>query len=207
MLTSKIKLSYYWSQTRTASQYATRLGGADGLPEPITAAIGTFITGRVQRLNYDHTLAPTTLLHLGVGYQTDYFTDDPGTTNYDMEKELRLRGATNNRIPPSFQNANNAQGGVKNLGPGNSTNRHPLLYQKPTANGSLTWVKDNHTYKFGGEARFDSNGSTVYAYTSGTILLITPKQDFRMSLRREALLEAVRSDFLMPVFCWAPSIK
>ena len=40
LLTSKIKLSYYWSQTRTASQYATPLGGADGLPEPITAAIG-----------------------------------------------------------------------------------------------------------------------------------------------------------------------
>jgi hypothetical protein len=168
LLTSKIKLSYYWSQTRTASQYATPLGGADGLPEPITAAIGTFITGRVQRLNYDHTLAPTMLLHLGVGYQTDHFTDDPGTTGYDAATQLGLRGATDNRIPPSFQSANNAQGGVKNLGPGNSTNRHPLLYQKPTANGSLTWVKDNHTYKFGGESRWDSNGSTVYAYTSGT---------------------------------------
>ncbi|HYR87972.1 MAG TPA: TonB-dependent receptor [Terriglobia bacterium] len=168
LLTSKIKLSYYWSQTRTASQYATPLGGADGLPEPITAAIGTFIKGHVQRLNFDQTLAPTKLLHLGIGYQTNHFTDDPGTTNYDMEKELGLKGATNNRIPPSFQMANNAQGGVKNLGPGNSTNRHPLLYQKPTANGSLTWVKDNHTYKFGGEARWDNNGSTVYAYTSGT---------------------------------------
>src|SRR5436305_1901464 len=75
-LSSKAKLSYYWSQTRTASQYATPLGGADGLPEPVTAAIGTFITSRVQRLNFDYTLAPTQLLHLGIGYQTDYFTDD-----------------------------------------------------------------------------------------------------------------------------------
>src|SRR5207247_2710221 len=93
-LSAKAKLTYYWSQTRTASQYATPLGGADGLPEPVTAAIGTFITGHVQRLNYDQTLAPTKLLHLGIGYQTNYFTDDPGTTNYEMEKELGLKGAT-----------------------------------------------------------------------------------------------------------------
>ena len=49
LLSSKAKLSYYWSQTRTASQYSTPLGGADGLPEPVTAAIGTFITAPVIR--------------------------------------------------------------------------------------------------------------------------------------------------------------
>src|SRR5439155_20878789 len=49
-LSSKAKLSYYWSQTTTASQYSIPLGGADGLPEPVTGAIGTFITARVQRL-------------------------------------------------------------------------------------------------------------------------------------------------------------
>src|SRR6185369_5210642 len=46
-LSSRAKLSYYLSQTRTANQYSTPLGGADGLPEPVTAAIGTFITARV----------------------------------------------------------------------------------------------------------------------------------------------------------------
>src|SRR5215475_4254311 len=169
-LSSKAKLSYYWSQTRTASQYATPLGGADGLPEPITAAIGTFITARTQRLNFDYSLSPTLLLHLGIGYQTNHFTDDPGTTNYDAAKNLGLVGSTSNRIFPSFQGltiTNNFQGGVKNLGPGNSTNRHPLLYEKPTANVSLSWTKDNHTYKFGGETRIESNSSTVYAYTGG----------------------------------------
>jgi hypothetical protein len=97
-LSSKAKLSYYWSQTRTSSQYSTPLGGADGLPEPVTAAIGTFITARVQRLNFDYTLTPTKLFHLGAGYQTDYFTDDPGTVDYDIEKNLGLKGATVNRI-------------------------------------------------------------------------------------------------------------
>ena len=112
-------------------------------------------------------MTPTKLLHLGIGYQDNNFADDPGTMDYDAEKELGLKGATVNRMFPSFQGMTNAQGGMKNIGPGNSNNRHPLLYEKPTANASLTWVKDNHTYKFGGELRIDGNRSTVYAYTSG----------------------------------------
>jgi len=67
----------------------------------------------------------------------------------------------------------NNQGGVKNLGPGNANNRHPLMYQKPTANLSLTWTKDNHTYKFGSELRIDGNSSTVYSSTSGTYTFST----------------------------------
>ena len=176
LLSSKAKLSYYWSQTRTASQYSTPLGGADGLPEPVTAAIGTFITARVQRLNFDYTLSPTKLLHFGAGYQTNYFTDDPGTRDYDAAAQLGLKGTTSNRIFPSFQGltiTGNSQGGVKNLGPGNSTNRHPLLYEKPTGNVSLTWTKDNHTFKFGGETRIDGNASTVYAYTGGQYMFST----------------------------------
>jgi len=175
-ISSKAKLSYYWSQTRTASQYSSPLGGADGLPEPVTAAIGTFITARVHRLNFDYALSPTKLLHMGAGYQTNHFTDDPGTVGYDVFGELGLKGATVNRIFPSFQNltiSGNNQGGVKNLGPGNANNRHPLMYQKPTANLSLTWTKDNHTYKFGSELRIDGNSSTVYSSTSGTYTFST----------------------------------
>ena len=56
--------------------------------------------------------------------------------------------------------------GVKTLG--TTTNRSPLVYRKPTVNTSLTWVRANHTYKAGGEARFDSNGSTLFASTNGS---------------------------------------
>ena len=68
------KLSYYWSETKTASPYSPQLGGSDGLPDPISDEIGTFITARVQRLNFEYTLAPTLLFHLGAGYLTNYFT-------------------------------------------------------------------------------------------------------------------------------------
>jgi hypothetical protein len=175
---SKMKFSYYWSETKTASQYSPTLGGADGLPEPISGEIGTFITGRVQRGNFDYTVTPTVLFHFGIGYQTDYFTDDPITTNYNPAQALGLNGIPVNRLfpymtglcPAGTSNGTvtatcGGQGGMKVMGP--TTNRHPLLYEKPTANTSVTWVHGNHTYKAGGELRIESNSSTLYASTDG----------------------------------------
>jgi hypothetical protein len=164
-LSAKAHLSYFWQQTRTASQYSPTFGASDGLPVPVTAAIGTFITAHAQRLNFDYTVTPTLLYHAGIGYQDDYFTDDPPVLDFNQQQSLGLKGATVSRLFPAFQNMTNAQGGMKNVGP--AGNRHPLLYEKPTANTSLTWVKDNHTYKIGGELRLDSNQSTLYTYTNG----------------------------------------
>src|SRR5579883_2110003 len=174
----RMKFSYYWSQTRTASQYSPTLGGADGLPDPLSAEIGTFITGRVQRANFDYTITPTLLFHFGVGYQTDYFTDDPVVTNFKPVEQLGLKGVPVDRLFPYMTGlcpagTNNGtvvstcggQGGMKTMGP--TTNRHPLLYEKPTSNISMTWVHGNHTYKTGGELRIDSNQSTLYRYTGG----------------------------------------
>ena len=175
---SRMKFSYYWSETKTDSQYSPTLGGADGLPEPISGEIGTFITGRVQRGNFDYTVTPTVLFHFGIGYQTDYFTDDPVTTNYNPAQALGLNGIPVNRLfpfmtglcPTGTSNGTvtatcGGQGGMKVMGP--TTNRHPLLYEKPTANTSVTWVHGNHTYKAGGELRVESNSSTLYASTDG----------------------------------------
>ena len=160
------KLSYYWSSTKTASQYSPTLGASDGLPLPITAAIGTFIIAHVQRLNFDDTLSPTLLFHAGIGYQDNNFNDNPPVLSYDAAQQLGLKGATATRLFPNFAfPATQAQGGMKNMGPG--SNRFPLLYEKPTANMSLTWVRGNHTWKAGGEVRIDSNQSTLYTYTNG----------------------------------------
>lgn len=162
---ANMKISFFFDQTTTASQFSPTLGASDGLPAPITAAIGTFITARKYRLNTDYTLRPTVLFHVGVGYQSDYFTDDAPTLDYNPEASLGLKGATVNRLFPNFSGLSNNQGGMKNMGPG--SNRHPLLYGKPTANMSLSWVKDNHTFKFGGEMRLDSNLSSLYSSTNG----------------------------------------
>jgi hypothetical protein len=177
-LGTKAKFSYYWSQTKTASQYSPTLGGADGLPDPISGEIGTFITARVQRLNFEYTLTPTLLFHFGAGYQTNHFTDDPVITNYNPEQALGLKGVPVNRLFPymtglcpagtsngTVTSTCGGQGGMKVMGP--TTNRHPLQYEKPTFNTSITWVNGNHTYKAGGELRIEGNASTLYASTNG----------------------------------------
>lgn len=163
-LSAKDKLSFYFSRIGTASQYSNTTGGADGLPPLISGAIGTFITSHIYRLNYDRTLTPALLLHLGAGYQDNYFSDDVEVLNYDSEKELGLKGATVKRMFPAIQNANNAQGGVKNLGPNGNRN---IYYQKPTSNASLSWVKDNHTYKFGAEMRIEGVPTLLYTASNG----------------------------------------
>src|SRR5579875_715774 len=175
---SRMKFTYYWSETKTASQYSPTLGGADGLPDPISGEIGTFITARTQRGNFDYTITPTLLFHFGIGYQTDYFYDDPVVTNFNPQQTLGLNGIPLNRLfpyitglcPAGTSNGTvtatcGGQGGMKVMGP--TTNRHPLLYEKPTANTSVTWVRGNHTYKAGGELRIDANLSTLYAATDG----------------------------------------
>src|SRR5579871_5143064 len=164
ILSPKDKLSYFFSEITTGSQYSNTTGGADGLPEPITQAIGTFITSHIHRINYERTLTPALLLHFGGGYQDEFFGDDRAVTNYDAAKELGLRGATVARMFPSFVGASNNQGGIKTLSSG--TNRH-IWYEKPTANSSLTWVKNNHTYKFGAEMRIEGIPTLLYSATNG----------------------------------------
>ena len=163
-LSANQKLSFFFSEIKTASQYSNTTGGADGLPPLISAAIGTFITSHVWRLNYERTITPSLLLHLGGGYMDLYFSDNVVNLDYNSFQQLGLKGATVNRMFPSFQNASNAQGGVKNLGPSGNRN---IWYQKPTFNQSLTWVKDNHTFKFGAEVRFEGVPTYLYTATNG----------------------------------------
>ena len=159
------KLSFYWSETKTANALNPTLGASDGLPEPITAAIGTYDHTHTFRLNYERTISPTLLLHLGAGYMWKFFNDNPLTTNNNPLEQLGLTGATVNRLFPAFDfPASEPQGGVKNLGDGGNRN---IWYQKPTANTSLTWVKDNHTYKFGAEMRLDGLPTNLYNGTDG----------------------------------------
>ncbi|HEV3331981.1 MAG TPA: carboxypeptidase-like regulatory domain-containing protein [Bryobacteraceae bacterium] len=178
LLGPRMKFSYYWSETKTASQYSPTLGGADGLPDPISGEIGTFITARTQRGNFEYTVTPTLLFHFGVGYQTNHFTDDAVVTNFNPSQALGLNGIPVNRLFPfitglcpagtsngTVTSTCGGQGGMKTMGP--TTNRHPLQYEKPTANTSVTWVHGNHTYKAGGELRVESNSSTLFAATDG----------------------------------------
>jgi hypothetical protein len=122
------------------------------------------------RVNYDQSITPTLLFHAGVGYiqqyqPTDYPEFDQGT--------LGMKGYfQTNRFPSIggfFDGANpsgtNIAAGLQNFisggygGPGFGGIGPAFIAflweEKPTANISLTWVKGNHSFKYGGDLTID----------------------------------------------------
>ena len=174
---SKGKLSFFWQRTKTANPNGnTIFGGSDGLPDPLTTALGTFDTAPLYRLNYDHTLSPSLLLHLGAGYRSNYFlvpsvTTKGQITNYNADTQLGLKGGIENKWFPAMSGllATNGTGGMKNIGSEAGTEQ---ITQSPSFNASVTWVKENHTYKLGSEFRtegyppiVDGNATGVYSFS------------------------------------------
>jgi hypothetical protein len=163
---AKGRLSGYWQHTGTTSQYSFPLGNAEGFPEPITIARGTFIYTKTYRVNYDHTLTPTMLLHLGAGWNSNNFSDKSPVTNYDAFKELGLRGATMNRTFPQMNvgSSGAAIGGMSQIGTGGQSNS---FERRPAGNVSLSWVKGNHTMKVGAEYRLEKYPAYAFTGVSG----------------------------------------
>jgi hypothetical protein len=148
---SKNRFSFSWNRTSTKCDFCA---GAEGLPLPVTAAIGTDIRAHTERLNWDTTVTPTILFHWGIGYTQNWLGRPALAKNYDATALLGLRGPFTGRTGtfPNFTGLNNAQAG----GSANISSIGALaddVFQQTTANASLTWVKGNHTIKFGGELR------------------------------------------------------
>lgn len=153
---AKTRASYYYGHLSNNQQF-----GFDSLPEPITAGRVQAIFSHTQRLNVDHTLSPTMLLHLGAGY-IRYFNPDqgpPGVMNFDAAKEIGFTGSATDpggfpRITGLATGTNNAFGGMNlTMGPQNA-NR--MWNDKATGVASVTIASGNHSYKIGGEMRLDS---------------------------------------------------
>ena len=162
ILGNKDKLSFFWSRTMT---YCLTCYGFDGLAQPISYTFGGAIYAHRERLNYDRTMTPTTLLHLGVGFDANDLGRPSVTSDYDACGQLGLCSQAFVR-PLTFPNIT---GLSDTLGGGYGSATHPLgpiprqdnLYQQFSSIASLTWVKGNHTFKFGGELRNGGN------YTQG----------------------------------------
>jgi hypothetical protein len=187
---SKFKISGYGSSTSTEVQYAVgSLALSEGFPDTITATRGTYIYSRTWRANLDYTVTPTMLLHFGAGYVVNDFGDTAPITNFDMVKTLGITGGTlgpttGARIPVFGQGATPqtgtlmgplSLGGVQALGP--YTGQVRAFLQRPTGNTSLNWVKGNHSYKFGGEVRFDGYPTVTNTNTSGNFAFSTNQTD------------------------------
>jgi hypothetical protein len=158
-LSSTIKLAWYYSENHTTTP------NADGLPDPISARQQNDAVTRTTRLNYDHSLTPTMLLHLGAGLM--YLNQSFLTAPYD-QSQLGWGGnfSASQLFPQIIFGGDTSRGGFT------QSTGHFAPYEyfkdvKPTFNASMTIVKGNHTIKFGGEALFEGFPTHTYSRAHG----------------------------------------
>ncbi len=173
-LSSTIKLSWYYSENRSSTP------NADGIPDPISARQQNDSVTRTTRVNYDQSITPTMLLHVGAGLL--YLNQSFLTAPYDQSK-LGWGGnfSASQLFPQIIFGGDTSRGGFT------QSTGHFAPYEyfkdiKPTFNTSLTWVKGNHTIKFGGEALFEGFPTHTYSrshgvFTFGAAQTADPWQD------------------------------
>jgi Carboxypeptidase regulatory-like domain len=162
-LSSTVKLAWYYSENRSYSP------NADGLPAPITAATPNDSVTRTTRLNFDETITPTMLLHLGVGLM--YLNQSQLSAALDQSTlGWGSNFSASQLFPQIVFGGDNARGGFTYT----TSVFAPYEYFKdikPTSNASLTWVRGNHSIKFGGEALFEGFPTHTYSRAHGVFTL------------------------------------
>jgi hypothetical protein len=155
-ISPRAKISGYWSRNSSISPF-----GADGLPPQISANSPISFVNHTIRLNFDYTIRPTMLLHLGAGFiQNVVFYDCEGR---NPQTDLKIPGGVD--VTPNISGM--MLGGYGGWSPGiGGVMDVRLVNLKPTANPNFTWVKGNHTYKFGGELVVESHPSLSKTYAN-----------------------------------------
>jgi hypothetical protein len=164
-LSNRTKISGSYQRTDTLSMVSTQFSQADGIPGPATEARTTDIVAHVARVNLEHSLSPTMLFHFGAGFLHNSLLSATAIDDFDQVSQLGLRGATLQGKFPTLLGLTAARGGVKNLGV--SGNQDRTVEVKPTANTNLTLVRNNHTYKFGGEMILEGMVGKARTRTNG----------------------------------------
>ena len=181
LIGSKGKLSFFWQDTKTTAPLSFTFGDVDGLPDPLATNAGTFDHAPLYRANYDLTISPTVLFHFGAGYRSNYFfvptvNEEGQIPDYNAQQQLGLNGGTTHMFFPPMSGMCvgavafspyicTGQGGMQNIG---GAAYGDDVTQEETGNTSLTWVKNNHTFKFGGEIRLEGYPAYIESNTSGS---------------------------------------
>jgi hypothetical protein len=159
-------MQYYWSHIYSNP-------GPDGLPIPLTADRYKYPYSYTERINYDYTITPHLLVHIGAGQQRYNNPDhsDPQALDFNQTAELGLVGS---QLPLGFPRITGLSGtlGGLSLSVGPSTLQN-VYTNKWTAVANTTYVYGDHTFKLGGEwqmnnySDLDRNGDTGnYAFSA-----------------------------------------
>ncbi|MBZ5677834.1 MAG: TonB-dependent receptor [Acidobacteriia bacterium] len=177
-LSSKIKLSGNWGWNHQGTAGPPTNLTAEGLPSLISVLAPTDWNTINYRLNYDQTLTPTLLLHLGGAYVDSRLDMPTPYCCFNNAKELGLTGPFVDHAFPAFNGGAtgmlgpNNTGGMNIIGPApgigagfNGTQNTNEAKTNLVAN--LTWVKNNHTFKFGAEASMEGYPNYNIISTNG----------------------------------------
>jgi hypothetical protein len=157
-ITSSIRVAGFFSQTGNNSP------SANGYTQVFSSAEPTASVSRTTRINYDQTLTPTLLLHMGVGL---VWTFVPAVLPpFDQSQLFGTQTFYINQFP-NVTPGNDAAKGGSNVGMGSGFSYAAQRDIKPTANVNLTWVRGNHTYKAGGELVVEGLPLDNYTRASG----------------------------------------
>jgi len=181
-LTSKDRLSFYFSKTGTTSQIAFPFGNADGLPEEIGQYRGTFIYAWTYRLNYDRTVTPTTLLHIGAGFGRTNFGDQAPFLSFNPS-DFNLSGFLINRQFPSVAGlcagvfGCTGAGGMQTIGTAGQIQTYNRE-TRPSFNANVTKIMGSHTIKAGAELAWQGNLFSNFAGVTLTTSTAPTSQPF-----------------------------
>jgi hypothetical protein len=181
-VSSRLKLSGYWGMTRTDSPNAM------GLPYPLQNTVPAHIKVDTFRGNIDYTITPTLLLHVGGGYLLT--SNNPQVPSFSPTQTLGFQGV-NASVFPYFATLSQNTGGSENLGPPND---FIVRDYKPTGTVSLTWVKNNHTLKFGGEGVINRYPTLAQTYAAGE-MIFSPNMSGDTSLNGRSLAATEGFDY------------
>jgi Carboxypeptidase regulatory-like domain/TonB dependent receptor len=166
------KLDHSLSPTQKLSWYFSRLldndPNANGVTEAYNSPNPTANRNYTTRVNWDDTIRPTLLLHVGIGFihqyqPTDYqnFNQSSlGMSGYFQTNRFPsiggfFDGSPTTNIAAGLENFVSGGYGGPNVGGIGPAFVAFLWEEKPTANVNLTWVHGNHIFKYGGELIID----------------------------------------------------
>jgi len=173
-LNSNIKLSGNWGWNHQGTPGPPTNTTAEGLPTLISVLAPTDWNTINYRLNYDQTLTPTLLLHLGGAYVDSRLDMPTPYCCYNNAKGIGLTGPFVDHAFPAFTGLSgaNSTGGMNIIGPApgigqgfNGTQNTNEAKTNLVAN--LTWVKNNHSFKFGAEASMEGYPNYNIISTNG----------------------------------------
>ena len=151
------KLAFYFAKAGGH----TMQNGLDGLPVPLTAVRDQRTYSYTERLNFDRTISPRLLLHLGTGFLegVNPDTSPASVLGYNAQQNFGFVGSATAGADgsgggmPRISGLTSNFGGMLSMGP---TNANHYWSDKVTAVASITYVRQNHTIKAGGEFRLES---------------------------------------------------